>query len=148
MDEREIIEKFQLAAANIPDEKLHIAAYALFERLKLFAVFSKHHGFIEEDEWRIVYLPDRDKDKKLHPMFHYFIGSRGIEPKLRFKVLPIPGLTADDLSLAKITDRIILGPTISSPIARASVLRMLDILNQPALKPKLRVSTIPFRPSG
>ena len=138
-----------LAAANIPDEKLHVAAHALFERIKIFALFTKHRGFVEEDEWRMVYLPDRDHDKKLQSMFHYFIGPRGVEPKLRFKVTPIPDLTADDLSLAKITDRIILGPSVSSsPMAYASVLRMLDLLKHPELKPKLRVSSIPFRAVG
>jgi hypothetical protein len=56
-----------LARANIPDEKLYVAAHALFERIKIFALFSKHRGFIEEREWRIVYLPDRDREKKLQP---------------------------------------------------------------------------------
>jgi hypothetical protein len=78
-------------------------------------------------------------------MFHYLIGARGIEPKLRFKIAPVPGLTADDPSLHKIIERIILGPSISSPMAKAAVLRMLDILNQPELKPRVYVSTIPFR---
>jgi hypothetical protein len=137
-----------LAKADIPNEKLYLAAHALFERIKIFALFTKHRGFIEEDEWRIVYLPDRDKEKRLQSMFHYWIGRRGVEPKLRFKVQPIAGFTADDLSLAKITDRIILGPSISSPLAHASVLRMLDVLNQTELKSKLRVSTIPFRVIG
>jgi hypothetical protein len=58
------------------------------------------------------------------------------------------GLTADDLALTKIIDRIILGPTTSSPIANATVSRMFDILNQSGLKPKLRGSTIPFRAIG
>jgi len=144
---RKMMSNFEvlLARANIPDEKLHVAAYALFERIKLFALFTKHRGFIEEDEWRIVYFPDRDQGKKLEPMFHYSIGPRGIEPKLRFKLAPIEGLTADDLSLAKLTDRIILGPSVASPMARVAVLRMLDIHNQAALKPKLHASTIPFR---
>jgi len=137
-----------LANADIPDDKVYIAAYALFERIKLFALFSKHRGFSEENEWRVVYLPDRDNEKRLQPMFHYWIGSRGVEPKLKFKVQPMAGFTADDLSLAKITDRIILGPSISSPLAHASVLRMLDILKQAELKSKLRVSTIPFRAIG
>jgi Protein of unknown function (DUF2971) len=147
---RTLLSNFEvlLARADLPDDKLHVAAHALFERIKIFALFTKHRGFIEEDEWRIVYLPDRDPDKKLHSMFHYLIGSRGVEPKLRFKISPVPGLTADDLSLAKITDRIILGPSVASPMARAAVLRMLDILKQPELKPRLRVSSIPFRAVG
>jgi hypothetical protein len=51
----------------------------------------------------------------------------------------------DDLSITKITDRIILGPSTSSPMAYATILRMLDLLNHSGLKPKLHGSTIPFR---
>jgi Protein of unknown function (DUF2971) len=134
-----------LSTSSIPNERLHMAAYWLFDRIKLFALFSKHHGFMEEAEWRVVYMPDRDVKKKLAPMFHYSLESRGVEPKLRVKVLPIEGVTDDDLSLAKIIDRIILGPSTSSPMAAASVLRMFDILNQSGLKSKLKGSTIPFR---
>ncbi|WP_247382333.1 hypothetical protein [Bradyrhizobium sp. 143] len=137
-----------LSSADIPDEKLYLAAYTLFERIKIFALFTKHRGFIEEDEWRLVYLPDRDPQKKMHAMFHYFLSPRGVEPKLKFKVQPMPGMTSEDLSLEKITDRIILGPSISSPLAHASVLRMFELLNRSGLKDKLRVSTIPFRAIG
>jgi hypothetical protein len=27
------------------------------------AIFTKHHGFNEENEWRMVYMKDRDTDK-------------------------------------------------------------------------------------
>ena len=37
-----------LSESDIHTGKLHLAAYALFERIKLFALFSKHHGFKEE----------------------------------------------------------------------------------------------------
>ena len=134
-----------LRVGNIPTEKLRLAAYALFERIKLFALFTKHQGFKEEREWRVVYMPERDAAKRMEPMFHYSIGPRGVEPKFRFKVLPVEGLTAADLSLTKITEQIILGPSVSSPMATATVLRMFDVLNQSGFKPKLRGSTIPFR---
>ena len=120
----------------------------MFERIKAFALFSKHHGFKEEAEWRVVYMPERDTQNVLAPMFNYSIGSRGVEPKLRFKILPIKGLTADDLSLNKVIERIILGPSTSNQMAVATISRMLDILNQSGLKPKLRGSTIPFRAIG
>ena len=145
---KQLISRFVriLDTANIPDEKFHLAAYWLFERIKLFALFTKHHGFKEEREWRIVYLPDRDVHKKLHEMFSYAIGPRGIEPKLRFKILPVEGVTAADLSLTKIMERIIMGPSISSPMALAMARRMFDRHGHLDLKPKLRPSTIPFRP--
>lgn len=134
-----------LREIEIPDDKLYLAAHALFERIKLFALFSKHRGFAEEREWRIVYVRDRDRDNKLASIFHYWIGPRGVEPKLRLKVAPIEGVTSDDLSLEKIVERILLGPSLSSPLARTAVLRMLDRLGKPYLKDKVYASTIPFR---
>jgi hypothetical protein len=136
-----------LSAVNIPTDKLNLAAYSFFERLKLFAFFSKHHGFSEEKEWRIVYLRDRDRAKVFDDMFSYWIGPRGVEPKLKFKIAHIPGITAEDLSISKLCFRKLLGPAIQSPLARLSILRMLDRLGKQDLKDKVLASTIPFRAS-
>jgi hypothetical protein len=51
----------------------------------------------------------------------------------------------DDLSLSKIIHRIILAPSVSSPLARATILKMLDRLNKPELKDRIFASTILFR---
>lgn len=134
-----------LKSTSVPDDKLSLAAFLLFERIKLFALFSKHRGFLEEHEWRIVYIPDRDREQKLAPMFHYSIGSRGAEPKLRLKVEPIQGLTAADLSLEKLIERIILGPKASTPMSFRVVLRMLERLKKDSLKERVRASSIPYR---
>jgi hypothetical protein len=116
-----------------------------FERLKLFAVFTKHQGFKEENEWRVVYMPDRDRDKVFDRMISYWVGPRGVEPKLKIKIEHIPGLIDEDLSLSKIVERIILGPSLSSPLARASILKMLDTLGRSDLKDRINSSTIPLR---
>jgi hypothetical protein len=50
-----------LAALNLPDDQIHVAASALLNRVKLAALFSKHKGFSEENEWRVVYMRERDK---------------------------------------------------------------------------------------
>jgi hypothetical protein len=55
-----------LRQVNVPNEKLWVAAHAFFERIKMFAVFSKHRGFGEENEWRVVYMRDRDRDNEFH----------------------------------------------------------------------------------
>jgi hypothetical protein len=135
-----------VSLAAVPDDKLYIPAYYLFERIKLFALFSKHSGFSEEREWRVVYAPDRDNEKRLAPMLHYSIGPRGAEPRLRLKIGPVDGITGAELSLTKLVDRIILGPTLSSPLASKAVLRMLERLERQELKERVRSSTIPFRP--
>ncbi|MBV8969267.1 MAG: hypothetical protein JO331_09430 [Verrucomicrobia bacterium] len=78
-------------------------------------------------------------------MFSYAVGPRGVAPKLKFRLEPIEGLTETDLSIAKITERIILGPSLSSPLALAAVGKMLDSLGLAELKPRVIASTIPFR---
>ncbi len=129
----------------IPDDKIGLVAAALFERVKLCALFTKHHGFREEHEWRVVYLKERDLGNRLAPRLSYHNGSKGIEPKLRFKVEPIGGLTAPDLSLGKLISAILLGPSMSSALAHRSVARMLELIGRPELIERLHASGIPFR---
>lgn len=130
----------------VPDEKLYLPAYVLFERIKIFSIFTKHHGFSEEKEWRAVYLRERDHNRKMDNMLHYAVGKRGIEPKLKYKVRPIDGLTRGDLSLEKIVHHIILGPSVASPLAISAVQRMLEKVGKNGLASKLVASTTPFRP--
>lgn len=131
--------------AAIPDNQLFISVYAIFERIKIFSLFTKHRGFIEEKEWRVAYLRERDTTHKMDEMLHYSIGANGIEPKLKFKVRPIDGLTKPDLALENIIFQIILGPSISNPLAINSVKRMLEKVNKHELADKLVTSTTPFR---
>jgi hypothetical protein len=135
-----------LTEYQIPRGQLYIAAYQLFERIKMFALFTKHHGFSEEREWRVVYLRERDQQKKIEDMLHYAVGPRGIEPKLKFQVRPIEGYTNPDLSLEKIVAQIILGPTTSHNLALESVRRMLVKLGKDVLADRVTISSTPFRP--
>jgi len=130
---------------DIPVEKFYLPLHSLFERIKIYSIFTKHHGFSEEKEWRIVYLRERDRNHKMEHMLHYTVGRQGIEPKLKYKIEPIQGLTKDDLSLEKIVRQIILGPSVSSPLAILAMQRMLDKVGKHTLSQKLIASTTPFR---
>jgi hypothetical protein len=132
--------------ANLSDDKLHLAAYSAFWIIKTFALTTKHIGFIEEKEWRVIYYPDRDAAGLLKPFLGYHIGDRGVEPKLKYRIGHIAGVSAPDLTLEKILERIILGPSVSSPLAKRSVERMFDKIGKPQYKPKLHTSSIPLRP--
>ncbi len=130
----------------IPPEKLYIPIHQLFERIKIFALFSKHDGFSEEAEWRIAFLKERDINYKFDSMFSYAVGRNGIEPKLKLKVEPIQENTSLDLSLEKIVYQIILGPMLASPLAVNSVQRMLKAVGKPAVADRVIASTTPYRP--
>jgi Protein of unknown function (DUF2971) len=134
-----------LAEFPIPDDKIYLAAHALLERLKQFALFTKHHGFAEEREWRVVYMSERDTDKKLISMRNYVIGPRGVEPKLRLKIGPVDGVTGSGISLNEVIHAILLGPSLSSHLAYRSVARMLEVI-KPGLETRLAASSIPLRP--
>jgi hypothetical protein len=136
------------ARLALPDDKLHIAAYAAFSLVKGLALVTKHSGFSEEKEWRVVYNPGRDTTGALKPFLNYHIGNRGVEPKLKYPVGHIPNVSAPDLVLERLIERIILGPSLSSQLALRSVQRMLDSIEKPHYKPLLRTSTIPLRPNS
>lgn len=128
------------------DEDLYFAAYYLFERIKLFALFTKHSGFTEEKEWRVVYLKERNSDPEIDKMLGYAKTARGLEPKLKFKFKSLESISTGEFSISSLTHKIILGPAFSSPMARSTFERMLDIVEKPELKEKVSVSDIPFRP--
>jgi hypothetical protein len=133
-----------LCQTSIPEDKLAFVAFMCFEYLKVFALFTKHKGFEEEKEWRVVYMRDRDKDEVFDVMLSYFIGTRGIEPKLKLRIEQVPGVNLG-VTLSRIVQRIILGPSLSSPLAHLAVFKMLDTF-QSGITDRTIVSTIPFRP--
>lgn len=134
-----------LSGTDIPTDKLYLASHAIFERIKIFSIFTKHCGFSEEREWRVAYLRERDRNHVFDKMLHYAIGKQGVEPKLKLKIEPIAGVSADDLSLEKIVCQIVLGPSVSSPLAKSVVRRMLETIGKQVLADKLVTSTTPFR---
>ena len=134
------------ANLNVQDDQLYIVAHTAFHVIKTFALTSKHIGFLEEHEWRVIYDSERDTKGLLKPFHGYHIGDRGVEPKLKYTVGHIAGVSAADTALERLLDRIILGPSISSPLTVRSVERMLEKMGKPQFKPLVRASGIPLRP--
>lgn len=141
-------------SASIADGHLHLAAYAAFGFVKSLALATKHTGFNEEMEWRAVYVPERDPFRYLTKCLDYFVGPRGIEPKLKYKfgVSYQPNSPSADVHLASgeladIIEFVLLGPSVSSPLAKASFVRMLERIGKSAFRDRVFSSTIPLRPS-
>lgn len=77
-----------IAEQDIPTTQLPLVAAALFERIKIMAIFAKHRGFAEEKEWRMVYTHEHARASRFEAYLGYHLTARGIEPKLK---LPIHG---------------------------------------------------------
>ena len=135
-----------LRKENIPTEKLYLAAYDLFDRIKVAAYYCKYKGFKEEREWRITYMRGRDFSDKLVNMNSYHLTQNGIEPKLKFKVNHLTGVY-EGPPIEDLIDRIIIGPSISNSLAKAAFNRLLESINKPGLREKVYVSSIPYRGS-
>jgi len=135
-----------LKGQDLDDDTLFHAAYHWIERLKLFSLFTKHIGFAEENEWRVVYMSERDRNGALSQMHSYAITARGAEPKLKLKVKPLEGVFSEDLEFDKIVNRVILGPTTSTVLTANTVKRILEQKGKGKLAQKIVPSTIPFRP--
>jgi DUF2971 family protein len=141
-------------AANLPDDQLYIAAYGAFGFVKTLGLVTKHTGFGEEKEWRAVYVPERDPLGYLKPCLDYFVGPRGVEPKLKYGFgrtytpeSPKTGAPLTSGALADIIEFVLLGPSVSSPLAKASFIRMLERNGKAAFRDRVFSSTIPLRPS-
>ncbi len=132
---------------NLPDNQLYLASYGAFFFIKNFALMTKHIGFGEEEEWRIIYLPELDPDGHLASQFGYHISPRGAEPNLKFKIAPVLGGSPGSLSLASLVEFILLGPSISSPIAQAAFRRVLKDTCLKDFEDRVFASTIPLRPT-
>ncbi|WP_425658148.1 DUF2971 domain-containing protein [Roseobacter sp. EG26] len=132
-------------ANEIADNRIGNLAQALFDRLCVLAIFSKHRGFDEEQEWRLAYFKDRDRKGILKQFFSYSNGLHGLHPKLKLEIKPLSGALSEGTELTNIIDRIIIGPSASSPIAKMAGERMLRSLNKEELIEKLHMSSIPFR---
>ena len=145
----QLIERWcRIVADNqIPKDLFWLAPTNLFDIFKLFALTSKHIGFEEEQEWRVIYMPERDLHNMLTDGFSYVVGNRGVEPKLKLKFVSLPGSpTPSPVSLASFLDRIILGPSVSSPLAENCFREMLK-QKKPEFVDKVVASSIPLRPA-
>lgn len=136
----------QILAENAPDdEKIREAAWNVFNIMLIFSLCYKHPGFKEEQEWRIIYFPDRDIHQTLTENKTYIRHSNAIEPKLRFPIRPLSIDPDATWSFDSILHRIVLGPSHANALARKSAQRMLELLGKPKFADRIWVSEIPCR---
>jgi hypothetical protein len=136
-----------LRMSDFSDAELHTLGYHMFYLMMIYSLLSKHPGFVEEQEWRVVYLPDRDAKGLFKERLHYVMTQNAIEPKLRFPLEPLMLEPRQTWTFESIVDTILLGPTHQSALAGLAIRRMFTSLKKPEFIPKLKFSGIPLRPT-
>jgi hypothetical protein len=116
---------------------------AVFTMLIFSAICIKHHGFEEEREWRIIYLPGLFPSQHMNQVSTTIAGV----PQIAFKLplIDIPEKSLVGIAIPQFLDGIIIGPTkFPYPI--------FEVLNDAMTKAgvadagnKIKISNIPLR---
>lgn len=123
---------------------LPFVATTFFERIRQFALYTKHVGFSEEREWRAVYIADRDNRN----LFKHLIEVRhddrgGLAPKFKFGFLT-EGPDDPFIGMPDVVHKIILGPGLASDLYSTAARRLL-LATAPGLTAPIVASTTPYR---
>lgn len=117
----------------------------LVERLSLLlyvrALFTKHHGFLEEEEWRVVCVPKLWPTQDVQSEVKII---RGV-PQIVYTVSLKQWDAGPDLSVPKFVKRIIIGPTQNPEVIKSAIESTLKDLGDPDFEQKVLVSGIPLR---
>lgn len=129
------------------DGDLRYAVQILICLFISLSLSTKHPGFAEEQEWRLIYLPQFDSNNLFMKNMSYSIHSDQIQPRLKFPVRPLPGDQTSNWTFSDIVENIIIGPTARGPLIKQTIVRMLKNLDRDNLASKVIVSNIPLRSS-
>ena len=116
---------------------------AIYYMLLFAATCSKHPGFHEEREWRIIHLPKQNPSEVLIESIEIIGGVPQKVFKIPLKNIPEEGLV--DIEIPQIVNRIIIGPSAYPvPIYNAFVDALKDVgMENP--ESKIVISLIPLR---
>ncbi|MBZ0089416.1 MAG: DUF2971 domain-containing protein, partial [Thermoanaerobaculia bacterium] len=114
----------------------------LFNMFKWAALSIKHPGFVEEQEWRVVYTPSLERSDVIAPDVKLI---RGV-PQTVYK-LPLRKFDGTTFSTAvpDVIDKIIIGPTAYPLAMRDAFIELLHRAGVPDPGTRVQVSDIPLR---
>lgn len=147
--ERELGRVADNVAANLEflkEEGRQELVDSLFHALRLAMLSTKHPGFKEEREWRIVYAPHLKRSERIKESIELIRGSPQIVHSIPFQDYPEEGFAGAELP--KLVNRVIIGPTEFPAELRKATIALLTEAGVPDAGSKVVCSTIPLRQQG
>lgn len=114
-----------------------------FEVFKNAVLCTKHLGFAEEKEWRVVYTPTFQDSSRLIPSIELINGIPQQIYKISLKNLPDENFYG--VTIPELLDRIIIGPTQYPMAMYQAFVKLLETAGVQNAKNKVIVSDIPLR---
>lgn len=119
------------------------ARNAVFNMFLFGILCTKHPGFFEEREWRVIASPQMHKSEHLTSTIEVIRGVPQRVLKLDLKNHPEQGFVG--LAIPELIDRIIIGPCQFPEIVRAAFLELLREAGVPDADERIVDSKIPLR---
>ncbi|UCI32542.1 DUF2971 domain-containing protein [Mesorhizobium sp. B4-1-4] len=116
---------------------------SLFAAFRFAVLCTKHPGFREEREWRIIFDPRFSTSHKLERSVELIRGVPQVVHSIPFKDYPEDGFVGAELP--KLINRIIIGPTEFPDQLREATIALLQEASVPDAEKKVVCSTIPLR---
>ncbi|WP_171019869.1 DUF2971 domain-containing protein [Hydrogenophaga sp. 2FB] len=115
----------------------------IFQMFRTAVLCTKHPGFEEEMEWRVVHSPVLEKSDRLACSVELVGGTPQVIYKIPLKDFPEEGLFG--LEIPKFLDRIIIGPTNHPREMAKAFYKLLEEAGVPEPRDKVVMSRIPLR---
>jgi hypothetical protein len=115
----------------------------IFNMFKFAMLCTKHPGFHEEREWRIVYLPMFEKSDRLIADLKVIGGVPQPIYRIPLKDVPDEGLVG--IEIPQFFDRVIIGPTQYPAAIYEAFVRSLEQAGVTDAPNKVQISDIPLR---
>jgi len=114
----------------------------LFDLFKVIVLCSKHPGFKEEREWRVVYTPDQNKSKYIRTSIETINGIPQEVHKIPLENIPEE---IDGVTIPELIDRIIIGPNDQQVVIGKTFAKLLSEAGCDNPYDKIEFSGIPLR---
>lgn len=116
---------------------------ALFQMMRFSTVCTKHPGFHEEREWRIIHTPALEPTDRLPSSVEVIRGVPQCVHKIPLKNYPDEGFVGAEVP--ELIDRIIIGPAVDAWSMRDAFIRLLEAEGTPDAGRRVVISDIPIR---
>lgn len=115
----------------------------LSEAMRYAVLSTKHPGFLEEREWRVIFSPERNKENRIIEDIVTLDGIPQKIFKLPFTNYPDEGLIG--IEIPELLDRIIIGPTEFPVEIKSAFVDKLQKLGIEDASQRVVISGIPLR---
>lgn len=118
-------------------------SHLLFNAFLFAGLCTKHPGYVEEREWRVIHCPKLHPSERLVKAVEIVGGAPQVIYKIPLKDVPDEGLTG--IEIAELLDRLIIGPTEYPAATYDAFVELLRDAGVPNPEKRVCVSEIPLR---